>query len=95
MSARLCLRSAARRRRPVPWRYAAHAALISLALLVQGCAADQPRVSQTANPSDPNARVPPTNYRPVLGSYAGGRPVEPAPWPGRNDGAMPTPKDGR
>lgn len=95
MSAGLCLRSATIRRRPVPCRYAAHAALIAVALLAQGCAADPPRVLQRADPSDPNVRVPSANYRPALGGYASGRPVEPAPWTGRNDGAVPAPaKDG-
>lgn len=95
MSAQLCLRLAARWRRPVPWRLAASAALFSVAMLTQGCATDPPRVFQNAEPSNPDVRVPSANYRPVLGTYASGRPVEPAPWTGRNDGAAPAPKDAR
>lgn len=95
MPAQFCLRSAANGRRPAPWRYAAHALAITFALLAQGCAAEPPRVFQNADASDPNVRVPPSNYRPVLDSYVSRRPVEPAPWTGRNDGAAPAPKDGR
>ncbi len=98
MSAGLCLRSDAMRGRPGRSglsRYAAHAALIAIVLLAQGCAGVPPHVAQGADPSDPNVRVATANYRPVLGGYTSARPAEPAPWTGRNDGAAPAPKDGR
>ena len=97
MSAGLCLRSAALRGRSRLARAMAHAALLALALLAPGCAGDPSRVSGYADPSDPNARVPPAHYRPVLGGYVSGRPVEPAPWTGRDDdgAAAPASKDGR
>lgn len=95
MFAGLGLQSAAVRGRSRLRCYAAHAALISIALLAQGCAADPGRVLLGADPSDPGARVASAQYRPVLGGYTAGRPVEPAPWTGRNDGAVPAPKDGR
>jgi hypothetical protein len=81
------------RGRSIPARYAARAALIALALLAQGCAADPPRLLQGADPSDPSVRVPAARYRSALGGYASGRPVEPAPWTERKDGAAP--KDAR
>lgn len=71
------------------------AALIAVALLAQGCAADSPRVLGQADPADPSIRIPAASYRPVLGGYTAARPVEPAPWTGHNDGAAPAPKDGR
>ena len=92
MSARVCLRSAVRMRRLVPWCYAAHVTLISVALLAQGCAASPPRPFQGADASNADVRVPPTTYRPVLGTYSSQRPVEPAPWRERNDRVAPTPK---
>lgn len=94
MSARFNLRSAANGWRPVPWRIAAPAVAMALALLAQGCAEAPPRVF-SAEPSNPNVRVPPAAYRPVLGGYAGARPVEPAPWIRPDSGAAPAPKDGR
>lgn len=95
MSAELCPRSVAMtRRRGLP-RQAALAGLIAILLFAQGCAAVPPRVSQGADPADRNVRVAATHYRPVLGGYAGGRPAEPAPWTGRNDGVAPAAKDGR
>ena len=95
MSAGLCPRSAAMpRRRGLP-RQAAFAGLISILLFAQGCAAVPPRAAQGADPADPNARVAATHYRPVLGGYASGRPVEPAPWTGRNYSVAPAAKDGR
>jgi hypothetical protein len=96
MSVRLCLRSAARWRQPVPCRYAAPVALVAIALLAQGCAADPPRVFRNAEPSDPHIHVPPVVYRSTFGADAGGRPVEPAPWTGHNNGGAPAPtKDGQ
>ena len=96
MSARLSLRLTVPRGRSVLWRYTARATLISIALLTQGCATDSSRVFRAADPSDPNVRVPPTGYRPVLGDHFSGRPVEPAPWSQLNDGSASTPaKDGQ
>ncbi|HVZ51101.1 MAG TPA: hypothetical protein VG986_03990 [Pseudolabrys sp.] len=71
------------------------AILAAVVLLAQGCAAVPPGIAQGADPADPTARVASTQYRPVLGGYTSERPVEPAPWTGRKDGAPPVPKDGR
>jgi len=95
MSAGLCLRSTAVPGRPGLSRCVAYAALISLALLAQGCAAVPPPIAQGADPADPNSRVAATSYRPVLAGYTSGRPVEPAPWTGHRNGAAPAPKEGR
>ena len=95
MSAGLHLRAAAVPGRPGLSRYAAYATLISALLLTQGCAAVPPRIAQGADPSDPSVPVRAADYRPALGGYASGRPTEPAPWTGRNDGAAPAPKEGR
>lgn len=92
MSARLRLRSAAIRRRSVPWRHATHAALIAAALLVQGCAAIPPRPSADVAASDPGVRVPSAGYRPVLSGYVSQRPVAPAAWRQQNEQVAPRPK---
>jgi hypothetical protein len=68
--------------------------LLLVALLAQGCIAEPPRRSQQPDPSDPDARVPSVNYRSVLGADAGGRPVEPAPWTGQNNGGAAAPPKG-
>jgi hypothetical protein len=83
MSAYFCSRLAARLRRPI--------VLAALALAIQGCTA-RPQPYQNADASDPDARVPASGYRTVLGSYAGGRPAEPSPWRERNDSVAPAPK---
>jgi hypothetical protein len=44
------------------------------------------------DPSDPTVRVRATEYRPVLGSYAAQRPVEPAPWREQNERVAPAEK---
>ena len=85
-------RSAAAMRCSTLWRYRLPAVLAAVALMTQGCAASPPRPFQEANASDPDARVPPTAYRPVLGTYSSQRPVEPAPWRERNDRVAPAPK---
>lgn len=77
MSTHVSVRPAAVRR-PIPWRAAAALAIFAAALTALGCAQTPPPVSATA--ADANARVAPAGYRPVLGTYAGARPVEPAPW---------------
>ena len=92
MSAQFWPRSAATSRRPALRRYRLPAVLTACALLVQGCAASPPRPFQGADASNPGARVPPTAYRPVLGTYSSQRPVEPAPWIARNDRVAPPPK---
>lgn len=92
MSARLRLRSAAIRRRSVPCRYATHAALIAVALLAQGCAAIPPQPFADAAASDPDVRVPPVGYRPVLSGYVSQRPVAPAAWRQQNERVAPRPK---
>jgi hypothetical protein len=96
MSAQFGPRSAAAKRRPTLWRYRLPVALAACALLAQGCAATPPRPFQGADASDPDVRVTPTAYRPVLGTYSSQRPVEPAPWRDPNDRVAPTlKKDGQ
>ena len=96
MSAHLWPRSAAANRRSALWRYRLPALLMACALLAQGCAATPPQSFQGADASNPDARVPPTAYRPVLGTYSSQRPAEPAPWITPNErGARPPKKDGQ
>lgn len=85
---------AAAMRRASLWRYRLPAVLAAAAFLIQGCAATPPRPFSGDDASDPNAGVPPTGYRPVLGNYSTQRPVEPLPWRERNDRAAPKPKQG-
>jgi len=66
--------------------------LAAVVLLTQGCAAIPPRPIVGAEASDPDARVPPAAYRPVLGNYSSQRPVEPMPWRERNDRVAPAQK---
>lgn len=92
MSKQFWPRSAAAKRRSALWRYRLPAALAACALLTQGCASIPQQPFDGANASDPEARVPPAVYRPVLGNYSSQRPVEPAPWRERNDRVAPAPK---
>ena len=66
--------------RPAALRAAAVIAALGAALLASGCAETAKPVAAAA--ADPQARVAPVGYRPVLGTYRGARPVEPAPWTG-------------
>ena len=92
MSAHFWPRSAAAGGHSALWRYRLPAVLTACALLAQGCAAIPPRPFQGADASDPDVRVPPIAYRPVLGTYSSQRPVEPAPWRELNERVAPTPK---
>ena len=92
MSAFFCSRFAAPRWRPIASSYRLPILLAALALLMQGCATRPQQPYQGADASDPDVQVPASGYRPVLGSYAGRRPAEPAPWRERNDNVAPTPK---
>ncbi len=66
-----------------------------LVVLLAGCA-DAPRAPVVGpDPADPTARAPRIDYRSTVGSYRSQRPVEPAPWGERNEGAAPAPKSGR
>lgn len=67
-------------RRPIAWRAAATITAILLSAATLGCAQTPPPISAVA--ADAAAPVAPVRYRPVLGNYAGARPVEPAPWTG-------------
>jgi len=75
-------------RRPVSWRVATTVTVLALVLATLGCAQTPPPISATA--ADANAPVAPVRYQPVLGSYAGARPAEPAPWTGapKKEGAQ-------
>jgi hypothetical protein len=96
MSAQFRPQSAAANRRSASWRYRLPAILTACALLAQGCAATPPQPFQGADASNPDVRVPPVAYRPVLGTYSSQRPVEPASWGERNDqGAPIQKKDGQ
>lgn len=92
MSAQFRPRSAAANRRSALWRYRLPAVLTACTLLAQGCTASPPRPYQGADAANPDARVLPTAYRPVLGTYSSQRPVEPAPWRERNERVAPAPK---
>lgn len=92
MSAQFWPRSVSANRYLTLWRYRLPVVLTACALLAQGCAAISPQPFQGAGASNPDARVPPTTYRPVLGTYSSQRPVEPAPWRERNDRVAPAPK---
>ena len=67
-------------RRQVGLRATAAVTLFVSLLFAAGCAETPPPLDASA--ADANARVAPAGYRPVLGNYAGARPVEPAPWTG-------------
>ena len=92
MSAQFWPQLAAANRRSALWRYRLPAILMACALLAQGCVAIPPRPLQGADASNPDVRVPPVAYRPVLGTYLSQRPVEPTQWRERNDRAAPTQK---
>ncbi len=61
-------------------RYSLPATVAAVALLMQGCATAPPQPFATAQPSDPDVRVPAIGYRPVVSGYSRQRPVEPLPW---------------
>ena len=92
MFAQFWPRSAAAMRRSKVWRYLPAIVLAAGALLAQGCAPIPPQPFAGAEASDPDVRVPPAAYRPVLGTYSRQRPVEPSPWRERNDRVAPTQK---
>jgi hypothetical protein len=63
-------------------RRATHCALlISVALIIQGCAATPQWPLTGPDPADPDVRVPAMSYRSVLRIRHGVRPTEPSPWP--------------
>lgn len=61
-------------------------------LLLAGCLQAPLPPLAGKDPSDPRARVPRVGYRPVLGSYASRRPVEPTPWREQNERVAPAEK---
>ena len=70
-------------------RRARHCALlISVLLVIQGCAAT--RTLPGSDPADPDVRVPATSYRSALRDFHRVPPNEPAPWSGGD--AMPESK---
>jgi len=77
MSTPVSVRPAATRRQ-VALRAAATGTLFVSLLFSAGCAETTPPLDASA--ADASARVAPAGYRPVLGTYSGARPVEPAPW---------------
>ena len=68
------------------------AVLLAGALTALAGCSTPPRPLAGLDPSDPNARVPATAYRPVLRGYVSQRPVEPAPWREQNDRVAPAEK---
>jgi hypothetical protein len=72
--------------------------LIALALLfaptLAGCAAPVVPDMRGGDPSDADAKVSATGYRPVIESYRSQRPVGPADWRDRNDRVAPAKKKG-
>jgi hypothetical protein len=71
-------------RRRLSGRIGAGTGALLGALLLSGCMQPtKPAIDAAA--ADPHVRVPPVRYGPVLGTYAGARPVEPSPWTGAPD----------
>jgi len=66
-------------------------AAAAIALVLASCS-QMPQPLTGPDPSDPQAHVRPAGYRPVIGSYASQRPVEPLPWRNQNDRIAPVPK---
>jgi hypothetical protein len=66
--------------------------LLTLALLAQGCRGEAPSLQAGPDPSHPRASVARSTYRSTLGPYTSQRPVDPAPWRGRNDDVAPASK---
>jgi hypothetical protein len=95
MLAQIARRIAAVGRRPTPSLKRPVASLIlllPLALLVQGCRGEAPALQVRPDPSDPRAPVARSTYRSTLGPYTSQRPVDPAPWRGRNESVAPASK---
>jgi hypothetical protein len=67
------------------------AALAGAAMLLNACSQPAQRLAGP-DPSDPQAPARPAAYRPVIGSYASQRPVEPLPWRDQNDRITPAPQ---
>lgn len=67
-------------------------ALCLIAMFAQGCARRPSAALAGNDPSDPTARVPAASYRPVIDPHQTSRPVDPAPWRGRNDATGPASK---
>jgi hypothetical protein len=65
---------------------------LTLALLAQGCRGEAPSLQARPDPSNPRAPVARSTYRSTLGSYTSQRPVDPAPWRGRNESVAPASK---
>ena len=63
-------------------RRASRALLISVLLVIQGCAAT--RSLTGPDPADPDVRVPAVTYRSVLSDRRDIAPVEPSPWTARD-----------
>jgi hypothetical protein len=68
---------------------AGRAVLCAASLLAMGLAAPLAALPKAA---DPEARVPRTQYRPVIETYVPFRPVEPRSWLGVNQDVAPKPK---
>jgi len=95
MLAQIARRAASIGRRPTLWFKGPIGSLIlllTLALLAQGCRGEAPSLQAGPDPSNPRAPVARSTYRSTLGSYTSQRPVDPAPWRGRNDGVAPASK---
>jgi len=72
-------------------RRTAMLAAAAIALVLASCS-QMPQPLAGPDPSDPQARVRPAGYRPVVGSYASQRPAEPLSWRDQNDRIAPVPK---
>jgi hypothetical protein len=68
------------------------AVLILCGVVLQACSGAPAAPGLQPDPSNPQARVKPAAYRPVLGGYKSQRPAEPLPWRERNERVTPEAK---
>ena len=60
-----------------------------LALLVQGCGTTASSPFRGPDPSNPSARIRPTDYRSTVAPYSSRRPVDPVSWREQNERVAP------
>lgn len=87
--------ASSRARAPRASRPAPHKSSLLLfltAALASGCASPLPVPFAGADPVDPSAPAPRTDYQSTIGGYSAQRPVDPVPWQERNQRVAPAPK---
>jgi hypothetical protein len=65
---------------------------LALVALLSGCAGAPPVPVAGAHPADPQVRVRPAAYQPVIGAYTRQRPRDPGPWREQNERVTPREK---